>query len=180
MTSRTNSVRRGLRFARSAALALAILFSFATGAAHALEIVLGAGDYDVEESLGDGPVEVDLVFRFTGTEMWRWEKHGIAVVPAVGVMATEQESYYAWVGNAVLIPLGARWGLVPELGAGYYERGEGKRLGGEVEFRSGLAVTYRPNEALHLGVGFYHLSNAGIYEVNPGVNSLLFTLGFKP
>ena len=180
MSSRTETARRGRRFARSAALVVALLLPIASSAAHALEIVLGVGDYDVEESLGDGPVEVDLVFRFTGTEMWRWEKHGIAVVPAFGVMATEKETYYGWVGSAVLIPLGAHWGLVPELGAGYYEQGDGKRLGGDLEFRSGLEVTYRPNDAMHVGVGFYHLSNAGVYEVNPGVNSLLFTIGFKP
>jgi hypothetical protein len=161
-------------------LALVVLLSSGWSAAEALEIAVGVGDFDVEEDIGDGPFEVDLVFRLNGIEMWRWEKHGISVVPAFGILGTDEETFYAWAGNAVLIPLGAGFELIPELGVGYYERGEGKRLGGELEFRSGLGVTYRPTDALHLGVGFYHLSNAGIYELNPGVNSLLFTVGFKP
>ena len=180
MSSRRGTIRRGRRFARCASLAVAVFLGHFTNAAHALEIAVGVGDFDVEEHLGDGPVEVDLGFRLTGTEIWRSQKHGMVLVPAFGAMATEDETYYGSGGFALVIPLGAHWGLVPEVGAGYYERGDGKNLGGEIEFRSGLEVTYRPNDALHVGVGFYHLSNAGIYEVNPGVNSLLFTVGFKP
>ena len=180
MSSRKESTRRGRRFARGATLAIAVLLSLGWSAANALEIAVGVGDYDVEEHLGDGPVQVDLVFRLHSIEMWRWEKHGIVVLPAFGAMATEKETYYAWVGNAILIPLDARWQLIPEIGTGYYERGDGNNLGGELEFRSGLAITYRANDKLQLGVGFYHLSNAGIHEVNPGLNSLLFTVGFKP
>ena len=91
---------------RAAALAfvLAGLLSFVTSAAaRALEIGVSAGDYDVEKHLGDGPVEVDLVFRLTGTEIWRWEKHRIAVVPAFGGMATEDETVVDIPGSEIQV-----------------------------------------------------------------------------
>jgi hypothetical protein len=176
----TKAIERDRRRLRSATLVLALLLVFTTGAGRALEIAVGVGDYDVEEHLGDGPVEVDLVFRLDQHEMWSWEKQRVVVLPAFGALATEKETYYAWVGNSIVISFGKHWELIPELGAGYYEQGDGKNLGGEIEFRSGLAVTYRVNDGLHFGAGFYHLSNAGIYELNPGLNSLLFTVGFKP
>ena len=101
-------------------------------------------------------------------------------MPAFGGMATEHDTYYGWAGGAVFIPLAAHWGLVPELGVGVYEQGDGKDLGGSLEFRSGIEVTYRANDSIRVGVGFYHLSNAGLHEVNPGLNSLVLTFGFQP
>ena len=70
--------------------------------------------------------------------------------------------------------------MIPEVGVGAYEQGEGRNLGGSLEFRSGLEATYRANDAVRIGVGFYHLSNAGLHAVNPGVNSLVLTFGIRP
>jgi hypothetical protein len=159
---------------------LALLFAIGAGSpAHALEVVLTAGEHDVGKNRDDLPFEGGFTLRFTGTELWR-SKHGMTLVPALGGLATEEDALYAWVGGALFIPLGEKWGLVPELGAGAYEQGDGKNLGGTIEFRSGLEATYRANDAFRVGLGFYHLSNAGIYELNPGVNSFVLTFGFHP
>ena len=61
-------------------------------------------------------------------------------------MATEENAFYGWAGGALFVPLGARWGLIPEVGVGVYEQGDGKNLGGSLEFRSGLEATYRAND----------------------------------
>ena len=151
----------------------------AGSSARALEVVLTVGEHDVGKDRDDLPIEGGFTLRFTGTEIWH-SKHGITLVPAVGAMATEEDAYYGWVGGAFFIPLGEKWGLVPEVGAGDYQRGDGKDLGGTLEFRSGLEATYRASDAFRIGLGFYHLSNAGIYEVNPGVNSFVLTFGFHP
>jgi hypothetical protein len=159
---------------------IAPLLGLLAGApARALELVLTAGEHDVAKTRDDPPFEGGFTLRLTGLEIWR-SKGGITLVPAFGALATEEDAYYGWAGGALFIPLGARWGLVPELGAGYYEQGDGKDLGGSLEFRSGLEATYRANDSVRIGVGFYHLSNAGLYEVNPGVNSLLLTFGIRP
>lgn len=171
---------RRVRARPGAVLWIVALLALLAGApASAIELVLTAGEHNVGKSSDDPPVEAGFMLRLTGTEIWR-SKGGITLVPAFGAMGTEQDAYYGWGGVALFIPLGAHWGLVPELGAGYYEQGDGKNLGGSLEFRSGLEATYRANDSVRVGVGFYHLSNAGVYEVNPGVNSLLLTFGIQP
>jgi hypothetical protein len=57
--------------------------------------------------------------------------------------------------------------------AGYYERGDEKELGGSVQFRSGLELSYRLSPAHSVGAVFYHLSNAGLERPNPGSESLV-------
>ena len=145
----------------------------------ALELVLTGGEHNVTKDRDNPPFEGGFTLRLTGVEVWR-SKRGMVLVPAFGGMATEENAYYGWAGGALFIPLGAHWGLIPELGVGAYEQGDGRNLGGTLEFRSGLEATYRANDAVRVGVGFYHLSNAGLHEVNPGVNSLLLTFGIRP
>ena len=53
-------------------------------------------------------------------------------------------------------------------------------LGGHFHFRSGLEASYRLGRRQRLGLLFYHLSNAGLRELNPGEESLVaqWTLSF--
>jgi hypothetical protein len=108
--------------------------------------------------------------------VWR-SKRGWTLVPAFGAMASEADTAYGWAGGSLQIPLSSRWGLVPQIGAGVYRQGDGKNLGGSLEFRSGLEVVFRASDALRVGAEFYHLSKAGLHELNPGVNSLVLTFG---
>jgi hypothetical protein len=168
------AVRRGiLRLACGA-----FVISCAAAPAVAAEIVIAAGEFDVEESFGDGPFEVGVAVRLSEVELWR-PRWGV-LVPAFGAMANEDEAVYGWGGFALHIPLGERWRLTPALAAGLYERGDSKNLGGTLEFRSGLDVAYRTSERVAVGAEFYHLSNAGIHELNPGTNSLVLTVAFSP
>ena len=49
-------------------------------------------------------------------------------------------------------------------------------LGAHCEFRTGAEFDYRFDNLVRLGVGFYHLSNAGIGKQNPGVEMATFVL----
>jgi hypothetical protein len=144
--------------------------------ASAAEVVLSAGEFDLERASDEGPLAAGIVVRLTGVEVWR-SARGISLVPAFGATVSEEDAFYGWAGGALLIPLSERWGLVPQVGAGVYEQGDGKNLGGSLEFRSGLAVMFRASDTLTVGLDFYHLSNAGLHELNPGVNSLMLTFG---
>jgi hypothetical protein len=163
-----------LRLLAIGAAGLAALLPGAS--AQAAEVVLSAGEYDVEQARDAGPLEAGIVVRLTDNPVWQ-SKLGWALVPAFGAMATENDAAYGWAGGALQIPLTNRWGLVPQLGAGVYRQGAGKNLGGSLEFRSGLEVVFRASDALRVGAEFYHLSNAGLHELNPGVNSLVLTFG---
>lgn len=65
--------------------------------------------------------------------------------------------------------------FTPSFAVAAYEDGGGKDLGGVIEFRTGVELSYRFPNAHRLGVAYQHLSNAGIYDRNPGAENLLLT-----
>ena len=64
--------------------------------------------------------------------------------------------------------------LSPSLAAGVYEDGDQIRLGHTLEFRSGGDITYRFRNNVRIGVGVFHISNAGLGYRNPGSEQLIF------
>ena len=47
------------------------------------------------------------------------------------------------------------------------------KLGNRVQFRSGGDIYYRFKNNVRVGVGFYHISNAGLGEQNPGAEQAI-------
>ena len=62
--------------------------------------------------------------------------------------------------------------FIPSFGAGYYNDGDGKKLGSEIEFRTTFEVGYQLKNENRIGLSFGHISNANIGEKNPGVEIL--------
>ncbi|MEX0374178.1 acyloxyacyl hydrolase [Spiribacter pallidus] len=56
--------------------------------------------------------------------------------------------------------------------------GNGKDLGGPVQFTSHLSLAWAPATALSLGLRIQHTSNAGLYDHNPGVDIIAAEVGF--
>ena len=59
---------------------------------------------------------------------------------------------------------------------GIYNAGDGLELGGPIVFRSGAEVGWQNNRGWRFGLSFDHRSNAGIYDHNPGVETLQLRL----
>ena len=59
--------------------------------------------------------------------------------------------------------------FTPSFGAGYYDDGNGKKLGNNIEFRTTLEVSYELENKNRLGLSFGHISNANLGDKNPGV-----------
>lgn len=98
------------------------------------------------------------------------------VTPVVGGMVTSRGSLYLFGGLGLELPLGHGFAFAPSFGVGAYHRADaGKDLGGVLQFRSSLELVYRTAGHGAVGLGLYHLSNAGIDELNPGSESLLLT-----
>lgn len=104
------------------------------------------------------------------------------VSPVAGAAVTAEGSLYGYFGFRTDIPMDGRWVFTPFWGAGLYYYGGGRDLGGMVEFRSGFEIAYQLEEDERFGLSLYHLSNAGLYERNPGSESLVFsyTRFFRP
>lgn len=98
-------------------------------------------------------------------------------LPAVGVSGTSDGAVWVYGSLRFDWKLDERWTVTPQVGASLYADGDGKDLGGPLEFRSGVELSYRFAHGARLGFVFYHLSNARIYDNNPGSNTLALTYG---
>ncbi len=140
------------------------------------EVAVWAGRFDVLENDSSTEVGAELRYRpfWEGSSPIRWR-----LAPAWGTMVTSERSAYVYAGFRLELPLGPRWRLVPQSGAGLYHQGDGKDLGGPVEFRSGFELDLRLGDAHNVGLIFYHLSNAVLYDQNPGAESLALQLTWR-
>ncbi len=164
-----NSIQRACSshlaiFAALASLALAPAWA----AAEELEWTIYAGRWDLEKE-GETSEMGFEVQRPLGSKGFDW---------VGGLAATADQAVWVYAGVSFSWEPSGKWRLRPGFAASAFENGDGKDLGGVIEFRSSLEVTYRAGQNLRLGLLFYHLSSAGIYDPNPGSNSLVFVVGF--
>jgi hypothetical protein len=62
---------------------------------------------------------------------------------------------------------------------GVYIQGDGNDLGGWFEFRSGIEIGYEAQSGVRYGLSLDHRSNAGIYDENPGLETLQFRVSWR-
>ena len=98
------------------------------------------------------------------------------VRPVGGVIASTGGDALVFVGcdRDLLLPRG--WGVTPLFSGGYYSDGLGTGLGGALEFRSAISCWRALGPWSRIGVGIDHISNAGIFDRNPGRESVFFTV----
>ena len=170
--------------ARPLLLAVALLAAAAWPATAAAseavaEWAVYVGAYDFASGAETSEVGAELRFHLFEVPLGRFD---LPIEPAAGVMGTGEGSGYLYA--SLRLPLHElwrdgdpeRWRVVPFTGAGIYTAGDGKDLGGPVEFRSGIEVSVRAGERWWVGLSYYHLSNAVLYDLNPGEESLVLVL----
>ncbi len=127
-------------------------------------VALGGGAFDVlPNSKKPHAIAVGLVeseYRF-GDVWW-------ILSPFVGVMGTGQGAFYGYFGFGFDINFPHGIVLTPTVAGGYFSEGQGLNLGSWWEFRSGAELAYRFADQRRVGVGFYHMSNAGLGDKDPG------------
>jgi len=94
---------------------------------------------------------------------------------AAGLSVAEAGETWAGFGATYTIPFG-RSGAYAELHAmpGLYFDNGGFDLGGPVAFRSGLELGYETSKGWRMALSYDHRSNAGIYDENPGIETVQF------
>ena len=128
-------------------------------------LTIGAGGWQVLRG-SDTAGEVDLAYR-SNYKLWFLKPHA-------GVMVATDGDYYAYAGLLTDLYWGKNIVTTLSTAMGGYGGG-GYNLGSHFEFRSGIEVAWRFEDASRLGIGFYHISNAGISDRNPGSESLILT-----
>jgi hypothetical protein len=135
-------------------------------------IALGGGAFDVvpnSNRAGNGATGMALgEYRF-GDVLW-------IVAPFVGVLGTGKGAFYGYGGFGFDVNFTQRFVVTPSTAVGYFTHGSGIDLGAHTEFRSGAEFAYRFENLGRVGVGLYHISNAGIGKHNPGAEFATFVL----
>ena len=165
-----------MRFILTAILAAAIWAGVPGPTASAEDdphfLTLAVGYYDINDDWE--AAEFRAEFR-AGDKFWIFKPFG-------GMMATSDAAFYGYAGMLVDVYFGRRIVLTPSFAAGLYEDGDGKDLRHTVEFRSSIELAYRFDNRARLGLSFYHLSNGGLADSNPGteVLSLSYSIPLRP
>lgn len=141
----------------------ALLLSTSALAAEQKYITLGVGVFDI---VHDEPASTEFRLEYRHENIWR------NLYPSLGLMVNTDEAIYGVFSLNYDVDLGHNFTLTPFTGVGIYEENDSKDLGGPIEFRSGLELAYTLADNYRVGLNFSHMSNASIYEDNPGTESL--------
>ena len=140
---------------------------------------LGAGWYDFNQN---SPRREAIDFRLehrwgmsllpkASNYFSSWDKY-FQIHPIVALETSSREQFYGGAGFAFDILLGRHFVITPTELVGLYYRGDGKRLGSFVEFRSTLEGGYRFDNEMRLTAFIGHMSNAHLTNLNPGANTV--------
>jgi hypothetical protein len=119
----------------------------------------------------DSSAVLEVEYRFAPR---RW-----GLRPVVGAAATTTGASYLRLGAGRDFHLADRWiAHLGVAGSSYFE-GSAKELGSTLEFRSTFELYYRLRDDFDLGISLAHLSNSGIGDINPGVETLGITFAWR-
>lgn len=142
--------------------------------------VFAIGVYDVKFDGSSSDYATDLRYerRFDKTliDIGPEEDNFFYLKPFVGIELTTDSALYLISGiylednfGELIIGKKNNWNFTPSFGVGYYDDGNGKKLGNTIEFRTTIEVSYSLENDDRIGISFGHISNANIGKKNPGV-----------
>lgn len=142
-------------------------------------IGFSAGYYDVNRNNPRNPAADFRVEHRWGVSLLpkvssffdSWEPY-VQFRPLAGLEGTSDGALYGYGGFVMDIFIGENFFLSPNEAVGVYYRGNGKRLGSFVEFRSTMEAGYRFDNNMRVSVSYGHISNAGLTKLNPGTEIL--------
>ncbi len=131
---------------------------------------LTAGVVDVlERSHSHDRLRLGVEYRFRAQGSWK-------LIPAVGYAFAANGAQFVYADLRHDFWMTDRWLLIPSFGLGSFDNGDSIDLGQRLEFRSGLELAYRFHGQYRVGAAFFHLSNGGLSERNPGTEALVMSL----
>ncbi len=156
-------------------LALAVPAAAQDSVSH---LFLGGGVYNIDgDNEGNSKVPAfELEWR-PGARYLEGFVPATSIAPFVGGFVTTERTAFGGFGFGIEVAPFNSLVLFPFTGVGLYNRGDGRDLGHPVEFRSGVEAGYRFSNGIQVAVSFFHLSNAGISETNPGIELLTLRFG---
>lgn len=133
--------------------------------AFADEVIIGAGGFNVQRS---GILQGAIEYR--GLEkLWRLK-------PLIGAIGNTKNGAFVYAGLNVDFPITNNFITSINVAPGFYHKGRGKDLGGAFEIKSQLELWYLLGNKYKIGAAISHMTNAGIYKQNPGLDNVTLQL----
>ena len=148
--------------------------------------VFGIGLYDIKFDGSQTNQASDLRYerRFDNSliEIGPESENFFYLKPFVGLETTTDSAVYILGGIYLEDNLGtlfvgedSNFVFTPSFGAGFYDDGDGKKLGNDIQFRTTFEFSYELKNKNRIGISYGHISNANLGEKNPGVEILSFS-----
>ncbi len=145
--------------------------------------IFGIGIYDVKFDGSEKNQAIDLRYerRFDKTllDIGPEEDNFFFLKPFLGIELTTDSASYITTGIYLEDNLGQlfigeknKYIFTPSFGIGYYDDGDGKKLGNQIQFRTTFEISYLLKNNNRIGFSFGHISNANLGDKNPGVEIL--------
>jgi hypothetical protein len=139
----------------------------------AQEVTVGAG-WSGDLDGGDSALAAGLDVTFGDlARVWRL-RAGLGAALAT----TGDADLWGGAGPVVWLDLRSGWRLEGSAMVGLYADRQ-VDLGGPVQFHSRIGVSYALAPSWRLGASFGHISNAGLYDENPGLERAMVTLSYS-
>ena len=148
--------------------------------------VFSIGLYDIKFDGSQTNQATDLRYerRFDNTlvEIGPESENFFYLKPFIGLETTSDSAVYVLGGIYLEDNLGklfvgddSNFIFTPSFGAGFYDDGDGKKLGNDIQFRTTFEFSYELKNKNRIGISYGHISNANLGDKNPGVEILSFS-----
>lgn len=130
---------------------------------------LHGGVYNATETRDEQLLETGVELQLRELTSWR-------LVPAVGIVLIQGDAFFLSTSLRRDFWFTPSFGLLVASGFGYFGDGYQLELGGDFEFRSTAELAHRFSNGVLIGYGVAHVSNGGLFDDNPGANSVLLSV----
>ncbi len=127
------------------------------------------GQFDVNDTVDSSELRFEYLYGNS------FLKNNYDLKPFLGVMRNGDNGKYIYSGLRKDIGISEKWFFTPSFAVGYYDRGDSKDLGYNLEFRSQIEFSYKLKSS-RIGFNLNHISNASIGDTNPGTESATISL----
>ena len=130
---------------------------------------LSLGQFDVNDTVDSSEIRFEYLYANN------FLKNNYDLKPFLGVMRNGDNGKYIYSGLRKNIGISEKWFFTPSSALGYYDRGDSKDLGYNLEFRSQIEFSYKLKSS-RIGFNLNHISNASLGDTNPGTESATISL----
>jgi hypothetical protein len=141
-----------------------------------LDISVYTGTFDVIDKEGDDQTTL-IGVEHRNTDLFRNTFLG-KIAPVSGAFITGKNSLYFYTGIEGQYSLGPM-NISPSFTPGYYDKGNGKDLGSELEFKSEVKIGFDIFKNSNVGYSYSHISNNDWGSTNPGTDNQQLTFSSR-